>query len=82
MSGWENVPKEAPSQPRTPRRRRAAAAPEPAAASDAAMIEDSRLAQLIDLYWPQVWLMMVMIVSLIGTWAAIGKLPNHPSWWP
>ena len=85
MSGWENVPDEAPKQPRAPRKRQAAAAAlaEPdAKASDAMTAEDGEFARHVDLYWPQAWITMLTIVCLIATWAAIGKLPNHPSWWP
>ena len=85
MSGWENVPEEAPKQPRGPRKRRGARTTPveaDAALSDAALIEDGRLAQLIDQYFPHAWMMMLIAVSLIGIWAAIGRLPNHPNWWP
>lgn len=92
MSGWENVPPDAPKQPGAPRKRGAAAATSVAAAtttaattateSDDALVDDGRLAQLVDLYWPHAWIMMLITVCLIGIWAAIGKLPNHPSWWP
>jgi len=84
MSGWENVPEEAPKPPGPQRKRQAAAAtaaPQ-AALDDAATVEDSEFAQFVDMYWPQAWMMMLAIVSLIGIWAAIGKLPNHPSWLP
>ena len=74
MSGWENIPEEA----LAPRKAGAGAADE----LDATGFEDGQLAQLVDTYWPQVWLAMLAIVSVIGIWAAIGKLPNVPSWWP
>lgn len=82
MSGWENVPDEASKQPAAPRKRQAPAAVEPDATTvDAAAIEDGDFARFVDIYWPQAWLIMLTIVSLIAVWAAIGKLPNHPSWW-
>ena len=81
MSGWENVPEEAPS-PRKPQTTVSSPAEPGAAATDASTVEDGELARLVNLYWPQAWLIMLTIVSLIGVWAAIGKLPNAPSWWP
>ena len=82
MSGWENIPDEAPKQPRAPRKRGPAAVEASAPSADEALVEDGEFARLVDLYWPQIRLMMLAIVSLIGVWAAIGKLPNHPSWLP
>lgn len=84
MSGWENVPREAPRQPSAPRKRQPAAAiAEPEAApSDAFAVEDSEFAQLVEFYWPQAWLTMLTIVCSIGVWRVVGHLPNHPSWWP
>jgi hypothetical protein len=84
MSGWENVPDEAPSRPPSRRKRRSGpsiAEPE-ATSSDVVLVEDGRFAQLVDLYWPHAWMTMLAIVCAIGVYSAIGKLPNHPSWWP
>ena len=82
MSGWENVPEEAPAPPVAPRKPKAAASEPDAKSIDAAAIEDGEFARLVDMYWPQAWLAMLTIVSRISAWAAIGKLPNAPSWWP
>jgi hypothetical protein len=84
VSGRKNVPDKAPSRPTSQRKRRSgASAAEPEApSSDVVLVEDGRLAQLVNLYWPLAWMTMLTIVCAIGVWAAIGKLPNHPSWWP
>jgi hypothetical protein len=84
VSGWENVPDKAPSRPPSRRKRRSdASIAEPVAtSSDIVLVEDGRFAQLVDLYWPYAWMTMLTIVCGIGVWAAIGKLPHHPSWWP
>jgi hypothetical protein len=81
MSGWENVPEEAAVAPPAPRKPKAAAQRDQAS-SDAATLEDGELARLVDEYWPHAWLLMLSIVSAIGIWAAVGKLPNPPTWWP
>jgi hypothetical protein len=84
MSGWENVPEEAPKPPRKRSAVAAAAAiaAEPEAAMSDVTAEDGPLARLIDEYWPHAWLTMLTIVCAIAIWAAVGKLPNSPSWWP
>lgn len=53
-----------------------------AAPSDAITFEDGEFVRLVEFYWPQAWMTMLSIVCVIAIWAAIGKLPNHPSWWP
>jgi hypothetical protein len=82
MSGWENIPEDAPKQPSAPRKPRTAAdaVGSPEATADESLVDDGELARLIDTYWPQVWLLMLTVVCLIGICKALAELPNAPSW--
>jgi hypothetical protein len=82
MSGWENLPEEEPAATPAARKPRAAAEPTVAPGEPGTFVEESETARLIDQYTPQLFACMLIALCLIGIWGGIGKLPNHPTWWP
>ena len=70
MSGWENLPEETPAKP--------SAAPKAAPSDEEELIEDGDLIRAAEWYFPALWIGMLVVVSFIGVYSAVGKLPNSP----
>jgi hypothetical protein len=82
MSGWENIPEETPAPTPLPSPAVASDIVEAASAPNPDLITDGELLRAAEWYFPAVWIGMLLVVCFIGVYSAVGKLPNHPSWWP